>query len=249
MNGRPVRPGRLIEYFGRKALVSAVLAFNGKGLEAQLRSLPKVTGPAIVAGSAPNPTKPAGVDASWFRVSINASQAVLESFGLPDPDLTIFQPKIKWEDNARLSYWNYLCSKGTGHLIFCVNRKNDGRIEDFLKSKNYNAGAITYMKDLQKNAIVKSVTGHCAMTPFRGDKSVSNGMFGAILALKLGANLVVMSGFSWQKGWFHDKAAQTSRNHQLTDWLACRQIVERRLPVFTTEPEFASRSGLGLWKG
>jgi hypothetical protein len=72
-------------------------------------------------------------------------------------------------------------------------------------------------------------------------------MYAALLAAKLGANPVVLSGFSMADGWSHTKELAGKRNHQYVDRWACKLIVERGLPIFTSETAFADATGLPLW--
>lgn len=246
--GRP-RLDHYLEFLARKAIIASIIPLNRKAYFSKISELPEIKGPALVAGSAPEPTIPRGADNSWFRISVNASQAVFSAFGFGEPNLTIFQPKIKFEDEGRQAYWQVLKGRGTGHLIFSVNRRNDGRIEEFLKSKDFHAAKITYLSERFKNAIVREVAKQTLITPYRYERSVSNGLFSVFLALRLGANPVVMTGFSFSDGWFHSKEVAARRNHQWIDRYACQRFVELGLPVYTSEREFSAATGLPLWKG
>src|SRR6187399_2617398 len=56
--------------------------------------LPSVTGPALVMGAAPNFRLPQGHDADWGLVTVNASQLLAETFGLPVPDIAVLRRGI-----------------------------------------------------------------------------------------------------------------------------------------------------------
>jgi hypothetical protein len=239
-------PSRHASHLGRKVAIGAILTFRQKQYRRFLDELPKIMGPALVVGSAPNPTRPVDVDPSWFKLSINASQFVLDLFELGHPNLTLFQPKIKFEDETREAYWKVLANKKTDHLIFSINRKTDGKIEGFLKSKSYHFAKIGSFTEHYKNAVVREVLGKSVIGPLPNDRSISNGVFAAILALRLGAEKVVMTGFSMSDGWSHSTEVVQHRKHQVMDRWACRLIVARKLPVFTSDPEFSHVTGIPI---
>ena len=244
-----LRIDRYVSWAARRIFIFWSLNAGRPAYESRLARLPRIVGPALVVGSAPHPQRPAGVDKSWYRLSVNASQLVLELFGLPGPNLTIFQPKIKFDDENRGAYWTSLQGRGTEKLIFSVNGKNDGEIKDFIATKGYHADEIITLSEWTKNTIATDVSGRPLVSPILGERGVSNGMFAVMLALKQGASTVVMSGFSTNSGWFHNKSLNVKRNHVFMDSLACKCILERGLPVFASDPEFARATGLRLWPG
>lgn len=242
------RLDRYIMWLWRCLEVRAHLRWNRDGFEGEMAQIGRISGPALVVGSAPNPMRPEGIDANWFRISVNASQLVLSHFGLPEPHLTIFQPKIKFNDENRQAYWRALAGCGTGHLLFMVNGKNDGTIAPFLASRGYRAPRISNVREVTKTAVVADITGRYLLSPFVGQRSVSNGIFAAMLALKLGARPVVMSGFSMEDGYFHADQIPAKRNHVAPDLLACKTAKERNWPLYVSDPAFAAVTGLPLWQ-
>jgi hypothetical protein len=244
-----LRIDRYALWLWRWAQARRLLAGHGDQYQRWVDGLGKAKGPALVVGSAPNPTLPKGVDETWLRVSVNASQAVLAHFGLPDPHLTVFQPKIKFADAGRDAYWRVLSGLGTEHLVFIVNGKNDGEIAPFLREKRYRTDKITACCESMKAAITADVTGRFLLSPFVGQRSISNGVFAALLALKMGARPVVMSGFSLRDGYFHSGSQQAKRNHVYPDFHACREAALRGHPLFAADAEFAAATGLPLWRG
>lgn len=243
-----LRVDRYFTWLWRCAEVYAQLRWNRDGFERDIAQIGHIDGPALVVGSAPNPTRPEGVDASWFRVSVNASQLLLSQFGLPEPHLTIFQPKIKVDDDNRQGYWRVLAGCGTEHLLFIVNGKNDGTIAPFLAERGYRAGRITPIRDVTKTSVMSDITGYYLLSPTVGQRSVSNGIFAAMLALKLGAKPVVMSGFSMEDGYFYSNQLPAKRNHVAPDLKACKGAMEQGHLIYTSDPGFAAATGLPLWR-
>jgi hypothetical protein len=167
------RPDSQLVTLWRKAAVCGILNIYRGGYEAHLKMLPRISGPAIVAGSAPNPTRPAGLDSTWFRVSINASQIIFDRFELGPPNLTIFQPKIRFTDKSRQAKWDVLRGRSTDHLVINVNQKNNGRISDLLAANSYSANAVTLLEANHKNALVAELTGETIVSPYPGSFSLS----------------------------------------------------------------------------
>lgn len=230
----------------------AFVALNWKQEEYRqaLSPLPKIIGPALVAGSAPNPERPANVDAHWFRVSVNASQLLFDKFDLPPPDLTIVRPRIKLRGPAQDAAWAVLKGRSTGHLVPLIKRPGDVGISEFIVGKDYSASAVTELGYVYKAAIVAEISGRYLISAgWAANRDISNGLFAVLLALKLGASHVVMSGFSFQTGWNYAGNARGRRGHVVADRIICRAIVERGLPVYSSDPDFAKRTGLRFWTG
>lgn len=226
--------------------VTWLLTIDRTKYDLALAELPRISGPAIVVGSAPDPHQPAGIDDTWFRISINASQLVLEQFGLPPPHLTIFQSLIK--ESHRNRYWKALRGRETGHVVFIVNSRNDGMISEFLERQSYRAYKVTPMSHLVRKAVIADLAKHHLTSTDSRELSVSNGIFATMLALKLGAEKVVLSGFSLEPGWAHEPAITAVRNHQKMDRLACQLMVRHNLPVYASDLDFAAKTGLKLWQ-
>ena len=74
----------------------------------------------------------------------------------------------------------------------------------------------------------------------------SNGVFLALLALHLGANRILMSGFSLSKTGHAYNTLNLDRRHLDGDTAALRRIVALGLPVFTNDERFSRESGLPL---
>ncbi len=213
---------------------------------ATLGRITKMSGPALVVGSAPSAACPAGADDSWFRVSANASQTTLARFGLPPPHLTVFRVQMISEtlDDAARHAWAALKGHSTGHLI--VGTGTADTAVAITAQHEYRAGAITAFSSSMRTAVIADVIGEY-LAIGTNHKGVSNGIFATMLALKLGARPVVMSGFSMSSGWAYAPDAASNRYHQDGDLRACHLMRRRGYPVYTADPVFAEASGLPLW--
>ncbi|WP_375452026.1 hypothetical protein [uncultured Devosia sp.] len=217
-----------------------------------LSELPTITGPAIVVGSAPNPHPPKGLDDTWFVISVNASQVTAEQFGLPRPNLTILRDNIFFRGNVSVpteihdALWAALRGRQTAHAVAIMGSSEDKGATAQLAIHDYRADRVTELDRHVRGAIIVEMSGLSLVGLSAG---ISNGIFAALLALKQGANPVVMSGFSFAPGWHFAKDVAVPRGHVLPDRAVCKAIVERKLPVFAADPDFARASGLPLWTG
>lgn len=213
-----------------------------------LQRLPRITGPALVVGSAPHPAKPAGVTSGWFRISVNASQVVLDRFGLPPPDLTVFRSRLadSEPDAAGLAAWTALQGLATQHLL--IGSEGGRTARRVAAGHAYRPARMTVIRNSTRGAIVADVLGEY-LTIATNANGISNGVFAALLAVRLGAAPVVLSGFSLQGGWSHAPGLDSQRYHQQGDQRACRLMREKGLPVFAADEAFAASTGLPLWQG
>jgi hypothetical protein len=211
-----------------------------------LAELPRFNGPTLVVGSAPEPHRPVGLNHDWSVVTVNASQITSDDFGLKKPDLTVFRDDICGSGTHQNAVWAALRGKQTTHVIANMGSSDDAGIAAFMATQNYRAEHVTELNRHVRGAIIADVSGRYYVKVTAG---VSNGIFATLLALKLGASPVVMSGFSFTPGWYFAPGIPGARGHIPADKVICRAIVERGLPVFAADPAFAENSGLPLWTG
>ncbi|EPE97101.1 membrane-anchored protein [Rhizobium grahamii CCGE 502] len=81
-----------------------------------------------------------------------------------------------------------------------------------------------------------------------GEAKWSNGIVGAALALASGAANVVLTAIDPLSKGHKYNSLDLSRMHQETDLQALRIFRERRLPVFTADPNVAQSIDLPLWE-
>ncbi|GHA14295.1 membrane protein [Devosia pacifica] len=222
------------------------LTIRRKRYDAALAELPRFTGPTIVVGSAPNPTRPTGLDQSWGVVTVNASQITANDFGLGTPDLTVMRDAIMREDEHPQVVWAALAAKTTRHLVATIASPWDHGIEDYAKARGYLPDTVTELDRHIRGAVVVEMSGEYVVTVSSG---ISNGILAMLLALKLGAKPVVMAGFSVTPGWYFAPDRKGPRSHVSADLRVCRAVARRGLPVFASDAIFAEHSGLPLWTG
>ena len=232
--------------FASRARAWLLLGLRRWAYDRALDELPRISGPAIVVGSAPNPTRPQGLSAGWYVVSVNASQRTAEEFGISQPDLTIFRDDVDKPSEIHDAFWASVAGRRTKHLIAIMGSSENRGIAIRLTAGNYHAERVTELDRHVRGAMVVEMSGLYHVGLHHG---VSNGIFAALLALRLGASPVVMSGFSFSPGWHFDKKAPAPRGHIGPDKAVCAALVERGYPIFASDPNFAELSGLPLWAG
>lgn len=213
-----------------------------------MAEFPAISGPAVVVGSALEPHRPEGVTPDWFVISVNASQVTADDFALGTPDLTVFRDGIFLSDTHQDAVWSALRGKRTAHLAAIMGSSEETGAAAAIVPKDYRADRVTELNRHIRGAIIAEMSG-LYHVHLGGHNGVSNGLFATLLALKLGAAPVVMSGFSFAPGWNFAKDIPGERGHIPVDRAICNAIVARGLPVYAADPGFAEKSGLPLWTG
>jgi hypothetical protein len=240
---------RMMSGFAPRLRAFSLLTVRRGAYARTLASLPKINGPALVVGSAPESTLPAGVTTDWFLVSINASQTVAEEFGFSKPGLTIFRDGITLDDEYQRMMWGIAQGHSTGTLAVIIGANADRSIADFLAKKRYSADRLVELSRHVRGAVIAETTGRYLVT-LSGKVGLSNGIFAALLAYRLGGRPVVMTGFSFsQGGWKQRPELKSRRPHLIGDPIACERIRARNLPIYAGEKKFAKESGLKFWDG
>lgn len=213
-------------------------------LDAKLAGLRLATGPALVLGSAPTAELPADYDASWSIVTANASQNQLLLWGMDvRPTLTVFRAKMFEEGPHQSRVWEVLQGLGTEQLIL-VN----GRAEEIpaVAQRGYLPGRVDLLSRSERGAIIHEVTG--LLWGFdTNSTTVSQGVFAALLALRLGAT-AVLSGISFSVS-DHNYGSWSRRAHLDGDKRVLLAARDRGWPIYAAEQRFADESGLPRWLG
>jgi hypothetical protein len=225
--------------------LSAVLsAFRRPSL-----NLSRHTGPALVMGSAPNFRLPVGHDPNWVLVSVNASQLLAETFGLPVPDIALIRGGILVGGSEQESYKRELLrGRQARHLFIPVWPGAEDRLKEGCRSFDYRYDTLQALTKWQLANILWRVSGRYNMS--RGwHKKISTGAFAIMLARFAGFAPVVASGFSLSQAGHGYDERNAFRYHADEDADLLRRVVRRREPIYAEDPDFAAESGLPLWRG
>lgn len=210
-------------------------------------ALPRFERPALVAGSAPNLVVPEGFDAGWAVVTANAAQAILEPFGIELPDLTVWRGHLFAESELNADARARLQGRRTRCLL--VDARLRGRQDEFtrnIRELRFAADRIVFCDRYHRARVYKEViSGYCGLG--RALDRPSNGLYATVLALRLGASPVVISGISLSQGGHAYRERDIPRLHAEQDEAALRALAGLGRPVFTTDPEVSARTGVPLW--
>lgn len=196
-------------------------------------------------GSAPTAELPEGFGSKWSIVTVNASQSRLDDWGIASPSLTIFRNQMLADDDHQNAAWRQLRGRSTEQLVMLARSSKEDELRRAVPARSYDASRIAFLSDEQKGAIVHQLIGLAGFSRFDA-QNVSQGIFAAFLALRIGAPAVVLSGISFSTTDHHyDKWQQ--RSHLDEDREALRAAVLCRLPIYAAAQHFAAESGLPLW--
>ena len=201
-------------------------------------------------GSAPESFPPPADSGSWTLCTVNGSQSVLERLGLaPTPAMTLMNRSVlKSSIASGVAARSVLRGRSTGDLVVVcheVNLKQRLLIALRLRWLGYRYRTLTVLHMRARSRIMAEMLGDA----YDETRPPSNGVFLALLALRLGASRVLMSGFSLTKAGHAYNSLNLPRRHLDGDTLALRRMVESGLPVFTNDERFARESGLPLIAG
>ncbi|MBZ9953026.1 MULTISPECIES: hypothetical protein [unclassified Mesorhizobium] len=211
--------------------------------------LPRATGPALVMGSAPNFRLPQGYDADWALVTVNASQLLAETVGLPVPDIAVIRRGI-FVDASEQDFYkrDLLNGRQAKHLIIPVWPDVEDKLKAGCRTFNYRYETLQALTKWQLANVVWQLSGKYHM--FRGwHRKISTGAFAIILARFAGFAPVVVSGFSLSQAGHGYDTRNAFRYHANEDAALLGRVVRRGEPIYAEDKDFAAESGLPLWQG
>lgn len=199
-------------------------------------------------GSAPGASPPPGQKEDWEVITINGSQASLEKLGLySTPSATIFNTSlIKTKYNVNVAARKVLRGCRTENLVVLSGRTSfRKRLHVILRLfiLNYRYKTLSILSTAERISIMEKIL--CVKLIGR-EQQPSNGIFIVLLALHLGAEKVLMSGFSLSKQGHAYNNFNFKRAHTSGDLFTLHRAVELGLPIYTNDPEFSKESRIPL---
>src|SRR5262249_27848870 len=210
-----------------------------------LTALAKTVPPHLVLGSAPNPCLPTKRFDSLALVCVNGSGWPAKQLGLPIPDLTVMSGgtlTLPPEERTR----KRRPGRETKHLLVLTVGVEPTQAQKILRDLNYTYDQIAYMNYDQRARVIKAVT---AKNLGRGNKEtskVSNGLFAACLAFYRGAPEVILAGISLSSDGRAYSTGLDKRYHVKPDGDAIHALHQRKLRLYTSEPNLAQLCGIEL---
>ncbi len=196
----------------------------------------------FVLGSGPNSRPPKDIESIWEVLTVNGSQSILDKWSCKKPFLSLFSTLILKNKSYSIVTRDVLVGRATKNLIVVNDKMNKCIIWIKLKLLRYGYENLFVISPDQRKQIIASVLNN----NYETIPKPSNGVFLAILAIYLGAEEVLMSGFSLTKAGHAYNDMNMKRSHSNEDREILRRIIEIGLPIFTNDPEFSNESGLVL---
>ncbi|MFG6083594.1 hypothetical protein ACEUZ9_005312 [Paracoccus litorisediminis] len=204
---------------------------------------------AVVVGSAPSSTRPIGWDTSFRVIAINASQSAASGWLLERPDITLMQfNQIEGQNPQAIEVRRVLQGKSTGRLVIMHWRHDLPRLERGIAAFGYGYDQLSLMSRYERIALMRECTGKLNLELDAASKW-SNGITGAALALKSGAERVILTGINPLSAGHAYNNLGLARLHASADLEALHLFRAKRYPVFTADPHVAEATGIALWQG
>jgi hypothetical protein len=204
---------------------------------------------AVIVGSAPFSTRPAGWDETFRIVSINASQMAAQAWLHEVPAVTLMQyNQIEGTSPTALEVRRVLRGQRTGVLYLLLWRHDLQRLERGLAAFQYGYDTLRLIGRYERVALMHRVTGQLNLE-LEVDSKWSNGIIAAALALHSGARHVILTGINPQSQGHGYNQLGLPRLHSASDMEALNLFMQKGLPVFTADPQVAETTALPLWTG
>ena len=203
----------------------------------------------VIVGSAPFSTRPAGWNADFRVVTVNASQVAARSWLDQRPDITLMQfNQIEGTNASALEVRRVLRGQSTGLLYMLHWRHDIQRLKRGLAAFDYAFDDLRLMGRYERIALMHAVLGRLNLE-MDTETKWSNGIVAAALAVQSGAARVILTGINPHSSGHAYNDLTLGRAHAGPDLEALRILVGRGFPVFTADPEVARATALPLWTG
>jgi hypothetical protein len=204
----------------------------------------RLSGPVLVLGSAPQAVIPKSFSNDWSLITVNASQAVAERFGIVVPDVTFIQPfVIAGTSSANISARAQLRGRHTHHLVGIDWGWYKGNWAEDLCKLNYTYDKLTIIDSIEQARAVYEATG--LYSGIRSSEGrMSTGLAAAIFALRSGADPIVLAGFSLSRNGHAYDNGSSRREHVQGDRAVLAELIRRGCGVFAADPAFAKETRL-----
>jgi hypothetical protein len=206
-----------------------------------------IHGPCLLLGSAPNPSVPVGFDKGWVLITVNASQTSVKSWNV-QPNLTVTSDYMLGDTPANIAAKEAIRNNKTGRLILIERKRSVAETKKILQILNYQYDELIAIDHWERSRIAHRILGKYVATG-SGEEIISTGVFAALMAYFLGADPVVLSGFSFSINGHAYNTYKHKRSHVSVDRAALSLAREKRLPFYTANNKFSLESGLPEWKG
>lgn len=203
----------------------------------------------VIVGSAPFSTRPAGWDAGFRVVTINASQMAARGWLSEVPDVTLMQfNQIEGTNANAVEVRRVLNGQRTGLLYMLHWRHDMARLQKGLAAFDYGCDDLRLIGRYERIALMRAATGRLNLE-LEADSKWSNGIVAAALAIHSGAKNVILTGINPKSSGHAYNGLGLTRLHADSDLEALGLFAARGYPVWTADPGVAESTGLPLWTG
>jgi hypothetical protein len=210
---------------------------------------PPFTGPVVVVGSAPVSHQPAGFDETYRIISVNASQVVIDAWGIPAPDVTLMgYNEIIGTATSAAEARRVLGGRRTGALYVLAWRHGLDRLKTGLKAFDYDCRDLHTVDRYERIALMHKVGGILNLE-LNAETKCSNGLIAVLFALHNGAKAVIITGINPHSAGHAYNGINLVRKHVQMDSEMLKRLVGLGCPIYTADPEVSENVGLPIWKG
>lgn len=206
-------------------------------------------GPVVVVGSAPLSQRPAGFDASFRVITVNAAQVVAAKWGVDKPDVTFMMfNQLRGTNTNAVEVRRVLAGRRTGALYVLLWRDGLASLRAGLQAFDYRCDSLHIVDRYQRMALLDRICGFKSLE-LDAESKCSNGVNAVLFALHHGAPAVILTGISPHTSGHVYNRENLPRLHKDMDRKALQALRARGYPVFTADADVAEAIGLPLWTG
>jgi len=206
-------------------------------------------GPVVVLGSAPSSVRPEGFDARYRVITVNASQARLDEWGVDKPAATFIHfYNIEGDSEKARAARTVLAGRRTGELYVLRWAAGLEALKRGLAAFGYRYDRLHPLSKYHRMALHFAIMGRMNSEEDNYAK-FSNGLTAVFYALVSGAPAVILTGIDpHSDGHFYNDDLY-KRLHVETDVALIEELRRRGAPIFTADAHVARLTGLNLWSG
>lgn len=206
-----------------------------------------LTGPALIVGSAPVSHLPVGFNDRFHVICINGSQAATQEWGIAAPDVTFLQfNQVRGKGERAVAVRKALNGKHCGTLYVLRWPESEQSLREGLAAFRYGFDTLRLIGQYHRTRLAEAVLGRVIC---EGDNEAkfSNGITAVLYAFYNGAPFVVITGIDPFSSGHVYNSLDKERLHTNMDVQILRELSDRGLPLFTSDPTVAESVGLRLW--
>ncbi len=207
------------------------------------------SGPVLIIGSAPVSHLPVGFDERFQVICINGSQAATQAWGIASPDVTFLQfNQVRGKGERAVAVRKALNGKQCGTLYVLRWPDSEHSLREGLAAFNCGFSDLRRIGQYHRTRLAESVLGRI-ISEGDNEAKFSNGITAVLYAFHNNAPAVVITGIDPFSSGHVYNTLNKERLHTNMDVQILRELSQRGLPLFTSDPRVSESVGLPLWEG